>query len=98
MPASSLLGFILIPLAGIAWESSIGITLYKLFNIGTFNQGTWPATFIFAVSIDAALETSVLRFGFKQRQFKRLFWWLALANAISVGIAMASLFKYPPRP
>jgi hypothetical protein len=60
--------------------------------------GTWAATFIFAVFIDAALEASVLRYGFKQRPFKRLFWWLALANAISVGIAMASLFKYPPQP
>jgi hypothetical protein len=38
--ALSLLGFILIPLAGIAWESSVGIALYKLFNIGTFNPGT----------------------------------------------------------
>ena len=96
--ASSLLGFILIPLGGIAWESSVGIALYKLFNIGTFNPGTWAATFIFAVFINAVLEASVLRYGFKQRPFKRLFWWLALANAISLGIAMVSLFKYPPRP
>jgi uncharacterized membrane protein SirB2 len=95
--ASVLLGVFLIPTAGIAWEFSVGIALYKMFNIGTFNPGTWLATFLFAVFINAALEASVLRYAFKQRPFKRLFWWLALANAISVAIALGSLFKYPPR-
>jgi len=95
--ASSLLGLFLIPLAGLAWESFPGIMLYRVFNIGTFNPGTWTATFLFAVLINAAIEATVLRHGFKQKPFKRLFGWLVLANAISVGIAMASLFKYPPR-
>ena len=95
--ASSLLGLFLIPLAGIAWEFFPGMVLYRVFNIGTFNPGTWAATFLFAVFIDAALEATVLRYGFKQRPFRRLFWWLVLANAISVSIAMASLLKYPLR-
>jgi hypothetical protein len=95
--ASALLGLFLIPLAGIAWEATAGIALYKLFNIGTFNPGTWAATFSFATFINAALEASVLRYGFKQRPFKRLFWWLAFANAISVGIALGTLFLWPPR-
>jgi hypothetical protein len=95
--ASALLGVFLIPLAGVAWEFFPGSILYKVFNIGTFNPGTWIATFLFAVFINSALETTVLRYGFKQRPFKRFFWWLALANAISVGIAFGSLFKYPPR-
>ena len=96
--ASSLIGVFLIPVAGLAWEFSAGITLDKVFNIGTFNPFTWAATFVVAVFVNSALETTVLRYGFKQRPFKRFFWWLALANAISVGIAMASLFKYPPQP
>jgi hypothetical protein len=95
--ASALLGVFLIPVAGIAWEYTAGIALYKLFDIGTFNPGTWTATFLFATFINAALEASVLRYGFKQRPFKRLFWWLALANAISVGIALGSLLIWPPR-
>ena len=95
--ASTLLGLFLIPVAGIAWEFSVGRVLYKIFDIGTFNPGTWLATFLFAVFINAALETAVLRYAFKQKPFKRFFWWLTLANAISVGIAFASLFKYPPR-
>jgi uncharacterized membrane protein SirB2 len=95
--ASSLLGFFLIPIAGIAWEFFPGAVLYKVFNIGTFNPGTWVATFLLAVLINSALETTVLRYVFKQKPAKRLFWWLALANAVSVGLAFASLFRYPPR-
>jgi hypothetical protein len=95
--ASSLLGILLIPLAGIAWEFFPGILLYKLLNIGTFNPATWVATFLFAVFINSAVETLVLRYAYKQGPFKRFFWWLALANAISVGLAFASVFRYPPQ-
>ncbi|HMG06371.1 MAG TPA: hypothetical protein VK581_13005 [Chthoniobacterales bacterium] len=95
--ASSLLGFFLIPIAGIAWEFFPGTGIYKVFNIGTFNPGTWVATFLLAVLINSALETTVLRYAFKQKPVKRIFWWLALANALSVGLAFASLFRYPPR-
>jgi hypothetical protein len=96
--ASSLLGVFLIPLAGVAWEFFPGIVLYRVFNVGILNPGTWLATFLFAVFINSALETAVLRYAFKQKPFKRFLSWLALANAISVGIAFGSLFKYPPRP
>lgn len=96
--ASSLLGLLLIPLAGLAWESSAGIVMYRAFNIGTFNPITWAATFLAAVCINSALETAVLRYGFKQRPFSRFFCWLSLANAISVGIALVSVLLHPPRP
>jgi hypothetical protein len=96
--ASSLIGVFLIPVAGLAWEFSAGIALYKVFNIGTFNPITWAATFLVAVFVNSTLETTVLRYGFKQRPFKRFFWWLSLANAFSVGIAVASIFLNPPQP
>jgi hypothetical protein len=96
--ASSLLGWALIPLAGIAWEIFPGIPLYKLLDIGTFNAGTWAATFLAAVFINSGLETAVLCYGFKQRSFTRFYWWLALANALSVGAALASVFTHPPQP
>jgi len=94
--ASSLIGLFLIPVTGLAWEFSAGIALYKVFNIGTFNPITWAATFVIAVFVNSALETTVLCYGFKQRPFKRFFWWLSLANAFSVGIAVASIFFNPP--
>ena len=96
--ASSLVGVFLIPIAGLAWEFSAGIALYKVFNIGTFNPITWAATFVVAVFVNSALEATVLRYGFKQRPFHRFFWWLSLANAFSVGIAVVSIFLNPPRP
>ncbi len=96
--ASSLLGWALIPLAGIAWEIFPGIPLYRLLDIGTFNPGTWAATFLAAVFINSGVETAVLCYGFKQRPFTRFYWWLALANALSVGLAVASVFRHPPQP
>jgi hypothetical protein len=95
--ASSLLGVLLIPLAGIIWEFLPGLILYHGFNIGTFNPFTWTGTLVFSAFINSGIETAVLRYVFKQKQVKHLFWWLALANALSVGLAFASLFRYPPR-
>jgi hypothetical protein len=94
---SSLLGFVLIPIAGFVWEIFPGTVIYNVFHIGTFNPGTWAATFLLAVLINSALETTVLRYAFKQKPVKRIFWWLALANALSVGLAFASVFRYPSR-
>ena len=95
--ASALLGMFLIPLAGIAWEFFPGSILYKLFDIGTFNPGTWAATFLFSVLINGILEWSVLRFIFRQKVGKRAFWWLCVANSLSVGLAFGSLFVKPPQ-
>jgi hypothetical protein len=94
--ASALLGILLIPLAGIAWEFFPGMILYKVFDVGTFNPGTWAATFLFAVFINAALESLVLRFAFRQKVDKRVFWWLCVANSLSVALAFGSLFVRPP--
>lgn len=95
--ASTVLGILLIPIAGVAWELFPGIVLYKVFNIGTFNPGTWVMTFLLAVAINAALESLVIRWGFKTKVGKREFWALFSANAISVGVAFGSLFVVWPR-
>lgn len=92
---SCLLGIILIPLFGVAWEFFPGIVLYKFFNIGTFNPGTWTATFFFAVFMNALLENFVINKGFKKKLGWRGFWWLSLANGASVGIALLSLWLIP---
>jgi len=96
--ASALLGMFLIPLAGIAWEFFPGSILYKVFHTGTFNPGTWTATFLFAVFINGMLEWSVLRFVFRQKIGKGVFWWLCVANSLSVALAFGSLFVRPPQP
>jgi len=93
--ASSLLGAILIPIAGVGWEFFPGIALYRLFHIGTFNPGTWTATFLISVLINAWLENKVIKRFFKKDLGWRGFWWLCLANGASVGIAFASLWFFP---
>jgi hypothetical protein len=93
--ASCLLGIILIPLLGVGWEFFPGIVLYKLFNIGTFNPGTWTATFLIAVFVNAFLENAVINKGFKKKLGWLGFWWLSLANGASVGIAFISLWLVP---
>lgn len=85
--ASTLLGFILIPLAGLVWELFPGILLYQFLNLGTFNPITWGATLLIAAAINALLETYVLAVIFKNPIGKRGFWWLFAANMVSVGIA-----------
>ncbi len=98
--ASAILGILLIPLAGIAWEVFPGLLFYHVFNMGTFNPITWCATFIMACAINVALEglvyKKVFKFGFIIKS--RLFFWFMLANAASVGIAAASLLVHPVQP
>ena len=93
--ASALVGAILIPLAGIVWEVFPGLVVYKMLGIGTFNPGTWAATFLFAVLITSLIERFVIARFFKISVSRRRFLWLCAANAVSVGIAFASLFIKP---
>lgn len=94
--ASTIIGIILIPILGIVWELFPGIIIYKVFNIGTFNPITWTATFIIATLSNGAIETLSYKWIFKQRITKTVFWLICLANLFSVGIALATVFLYPP--
>lgn len=94
---STILGILLIPLAGIAWEFFPGSFLYPLLDVGTFSPVTWAATFVFAVLINACTEGFVLWKLFKLPWARKLFWGLAAVNSISVGIALGSLFIVPVR-
>ena len=96
--ASALLGVILIPLVGIAWELFPARLFEAHARLGTFNPVTWRATFAIAVLINAVLETAVLRFVFKQQNWKTLFVGLCAANTLTVGIAFYSVFHDPPKP
>jgi len=94
---SSVVGIVLIPALGFAWEFFPGIMLYKVFKVGTFNPGTWAATFLMAVFATTAIEASVVRWGFNIPVCRRRFWVLCAANTVSVGIAFASLWIHPPQ-
>jgi hypothetical protein len=90
--ASALVGIFLIPLAGLVWEVFPGLILYFFFHLGTFNPGTWIATFVMAVAINAFVERFVLQRFFKQKQLgMQAFWILCIANALTVAVAFVSL-------
>jgi hypothetical protein len=90
--ASALLGILLIPLAGILWEFFPGLVLDFFFHSGTFNPGTWIATFFMSVAINAIVEWFVLKRFFKQNQLGLLaFWILYIANFLTVAVAFVSL-------
>ena len=93
--ASLCAGIILIPLAGLAWEATAGVVLYKLFDLGTFSSVSWAATFVLAVLVNALIEDYVLRRFFKLEKTENGFWWIFLANALSVAAAFAALWLYP---
>ena len=94
--ASTVVGIVLIPLLGIAWELFPMQMVFRFWNMGTFNPYTWGATVLLATLANVALEGAVLRYAFKiaftRRAFALLFW----ANLISVGLAMASIVVSPP--
>jgi hypothetical protein len=93
---STVAGIPLIPLLGLAWEAFPGQVLYKHFNIGTFNPGTWVATFVMATLATTGVEAAVVRWGFKIALGWRRLGVLGLANSLSIAVAFISLWVRPP--
>lgn len=77
---SALTGIVLIPISGIIVEF-----LTLPFGGGTFQLSHWILDYIAAVLCNVIIEGLVLKFIFKY-PFKKNFWWLFVANAISVLI------------
>ena len=97
--ASTLLGLTLIPITGVIWELIAEKSgLYSLLRVHTFNPVTWAVTLLIAVLINTVIETFVLVKIFKSKIGWQGFWWLALANSMSVGLAFLSLWFIPPWP
>jgi hypothetical protein len=94
---STAAGVPLIPLLGLAWEIFPGLVMYKVFNIGTFNPGTWIATFVMATLATTAVEAAVVKWGFKIAIGWRRFGILGLANSLSVATAFVSVWLRSPR-
>jgi len=93
--ASSVVGVLLIPIAGILWEFFPGSIYMHFLHWGTFNPVTWAATFVLACFINTGIEAVVYKKGFKFQIRRREFLWIAVVNAVSVGIAFVTLFLVP---
>jgi hypothetical protein len=95
--ASTLAGIVVIPVLGMIWEFFPGMLIYRIFKLGTFNWGTWAATFLMAIFATTLIEAGVIRWGFKIVLDRRRFFILCAANCVSVAIAFISLWMHPPR-
>jgi len=90
---STVLGLILIPLSGL-----VGEILLIPFGTGTFHFTHWLLSYILAILTNVVIEGLTVKFIFKNK-FKKLFWWLFMANAVSIiicilfhGITMQNLY------
>lgn len=92
---SAATGIVLVPIAGLAWELVPGQWVNSTFDVGTFNPISWTATCALAVLINTAVEGIVLRYGFKALLTRWRILGLAATNAVSVGLALASLGVSP---
>lgn len=79
---STILGVVAIPLSGIICEF-----LMIPFGTGTFHPTHWIMSYIFAIVSNVFVEGLTIKFIFKYR-FRKIFWWLCIANAISVIICI----------
>ena len=79
---STVLGVVAIPLSGF-----IGEFLMIPFGTGTFHLTHWLMSYVFAVISNVLIEGFTVKIIFKHK-FKKMFWWLCVANAISVIICI----------
>jgi hypothetical protein len=80
---------------GLAWEFGPGQLVNRLLDYGTFNPISWAATLVMAAAANAAIELYVLWVWFRVPFTRRAFTILALANAVTVSIALGSLAIAP---
>jgi len=95
--ASAISGIVLIPVLGLGYEFFLGQFINDLLDTGTFNPFTWIVTFLVACTVNVVIEGLVYKHTFKLNfLFKsKMFLWFMLANSISVGVALVSIFIYP---
>ena len=92
-----LLSWWAIGLGLLAWSVFPGIFIERLFDVGSFNPFAWTGTFLLATLATNGIECAVYLRGFKLPVRWREFAWLYLANSVSVGFALITVFVNPPR-
>ena len=93
--ASGLVGLVGRPLSGLLYELTIGMLVMWIFDWGTFNPVTWISVPIFGGALNALLELLTIRIIWKHKLSKRNFYWMWLANIITIGIATAWVVASP---
>ena len=89
---SALFGIILIPYSGLLVEIFM-VPADKIFHLHTFHISHIVLSYLIAVLCNAIIETLTLKIIFK-KPFKKIFWWVCVANALSVIICVPPLFIF----
>lgn len=84
---SALVGWVLIPVSGILTEF-----LLFPFEQGTFHLSHWIVDYVFVALVNTCVEGLSMKLIFKY-SFKRVFWWLFAANAVSVILSVLVPFS-----
>jgi hypothetical protein len=93
--SSGLVGLIGRPLSGILYELTIGMLVMWIFDWGTFNPVTWVSVPIFGGALNAIIELFTIRIIWKHKITKKNFFWVWLANIITISIATAWVVMHP---
>ena len=82
---TTILGIILIPLSGLSSEFVFDFVFhaYDKFGIGTFHWSHWLVSYILVILINTFIEGMFINLVLELR-LKQTFWWLFVANGISV--------------
>ena len=78
-------GMILIPISGLGAELVFDFIFnaYNKFGIGTFHWSHWLVSYFLVILLNTLIEGLFIKMSLKMN-FKKVFWWLFAANAISV--------------
>jgi hypothetical protein len=94
--ATSLIGYLAIPLLTLAWEFVLQFTIYQFIHIGTFNPFGWISSIVVIGAITGFPEYLLLTKVFKvQFRSKRSWLWWWLANCASVLVAFITVLIWP---
>ena len=87
--ASTVLGIILLPAIGFAGVILLGFLSEIIPALGnTFDLPVWIFSYILAIFTNVFIEGCTTQFT-ARIPFKKMFWWLLLANSLSVAVCIA---------
>ncbi len=91
---TTILGMIFIPLSGLCSEFVFDFVFhaYDKFGIGTFHWSHWLTAYLLVIFINTITEGLFIKLTLKIKILKT-FWWLLIANAMSVFICFLFYVK-----
>ncbi len=93
---SAAIGLFAVPFLGIAVAAALHYSgLGEAIHWEDFGPADWAATFVMAVGFNIAIELAVFRYGYRLTIDKRAAGLIALANVVTVGLALVSLDIVP---